>query len=135
MGPSSFFLTTCCTNVYCTFAAVKWLTIILSVYFLGLSLWPCADKPLLPVGQSGIAMILSASTTESDTGHHHEHDACTPFCTCACCAATIAVAPRFQYSPTHSVKIVPIVVATFNYASDHPFDPITAIWQPPQLRV
>ncbi|WP_460963722.1 DUF6660 family protein [Spirosoma litoris] len=91
--------------------------------------------PLIPVGESGIAMILSASITESNTGHHHEHDACTPFCTCACCAATITISPRFQYSPTHSVKIVSIAVAAFGYASDHPFDPITAIWQPPQLRV
>lgn len=114
---------------------MKWLTVILSVYLLGLSLWPCADEPLLPVGQSEIAMILSASTTESDASHHHEHDACTPFCTCACCAATITVVPQFHYVPTHSVEIIPIAVAAFSSASDHPFDPITAIWHPPQLRV
>ncbi|RYC66459.1 hypothetical protein EQG79_29205 [Spirosoma sordidisoli] len=114
---------------------MKWFTVILSVYLLGLSLWPCADEPLLPVGQPGIAMILSASTTESDASHHHEHDQCTPFCTCACCAATITTAPQFHYSLTPSCELIPIDVASFHYVSAPLADPLSAIWQPPKLRV
>jgi hypothetical protein len=114
---------------------VKWLTLLLSIYLLGLSLWPCADEPLLPTGQSGIAMVLSATTTESDAGHHHEHDACSPFCTCACCAATITTVPRFHYSLIPSVEIIPMDVASFHYVSAPLSDTLTAIWQPPQIRV
>lgn len=80
-------------------------------------------------------MILSASTTESDAGHHHEHDACTPFCTCTCCAATITVVPQFHYSLTPSVEIVPMDVALFHYVSANLADPFSAIWQPPKLRI
>lgn len=80
-------------------------------------------------------MIPSVSTAESTGSHHHEHDACTPFCTCTCCAATITVIPQPSHTLTSLVEIVPIAVAGFSYASAHPLDPITAIWQPPQLRV
>lgn len=112
--------------------AVKWLTLILSIYLLGLSLWPCADELLIPDGQARQSMVSSATESEQS---HHQHDACTPFCTCACCAVTITVAPRFQYSLLPTVEIVPIAVATFFYASAQPLGAITAIWQPPQLRV
>lgn len=114
---------------------MKWLTLLLSVYLLGLSLWPCADEPLLPTGQSGIAMVLSATTTESDAGHHHEHDACSPFCTCACCAATITVFTHFSYSLLPSVEVIPMDVVSFQYVSAPLSDTLTAIWQPPKLRV
>lgn len=114
---------------------MKWLTLLLSVYLLGLSLWPCADEPLLPTGQLGIAVGWSFTTTESDAGHQHEHDACSPFCTCACCAATITTVPQFHYSLRPSVEIIPIDVASFHYVSAPLADPLSAIWQPPKLRV
>ncbi|WP_460934560.1 DUF6660 family protein [Spirosoma humi] len=114
---------------------MKWLTTILAFYLLTLSLWPCADEPLPVARQAEPAMTLSVSTTESGGAHHHEHDACTPFCTCACCAATITVSPQSSHTLTSPVEIVPIAVTRFSYASAHPLDPITAIWQPPQLRV
>ncbi|ADB42722.1 DUF6660 family protein [Spirosoma linguale] len=113
---------------------MKWFTILFSVYLLGLSLWPCADELLFPAGQSEIA-VLSPTTPSSNTDRTHQNDACTPFCTCACCAATITVAPRSQYALLPSNEIVPISVATFSYASAHPLTIVTAIWQPPKLRV
>ncbi|WP_083882558.1 DUF6660 family protein [Fibrisoma limi] len=112
---------------------MKWLTTLLAFYLLALSLWPCADEPLPTTGQAGRAMVASATPTESQQSHHHEHDACSPFCTCACCAATLTVAPRLQYSLSPSVENALVAVAGFSYASEHPLDPITAIWQPPQL--
>ncbi|RYF60409.1 MAG: hypothetical protein EOO39_32330 [Cytophagaceae bacterium] len=114
---------------------MKWLTLLLSVYLLGLSLWPCADEPLLPTGQLGIAVGWSITTTESDAGHQHEHDACSPFCTCACCAVTITTVSQFHYSLTPSVEIIPMDVASFHYVSAPLSDMLTAIWQPPKLRV
>ncbi|WP_310589072.1 DUF6660 family protein [Fibrella forsythiae] len=129
---TSWFLTTCCISWRRTFETVKWLTLILSVYLLGLSLWPCSDGPLLLDGQTEQAMIVAAAGSERS---HHEHDRCTPFCTCACCAVTITVVSRFHYSLLPSVDLVTIAVALFTYAPVHPLNPITAIWQPPQLRV
>lgn len=114
---------------------MKWLTLLLSVYLLGLSFWPCADEPLLPTGQSGLAVGWSFTATESDAGHQHEHDACSPFCTCACCAATITVFTHFSYSLLPSVEIIPMDVASFQYVSASLSDTLTAIWQPPKLRV
>ncbi|XBA03249.1 DUF6660 family protein [Fibrella sp. ES10-3-2-2] len=128
----SFFLTTCCITWQRTFGAVKWLTLLLSMYLLGLSLWPCSDEPLLPNEQMEQAMVMSATGAERS---QHEHDTCTPFCTCTCCAVTISVVPHFHYSLLASIDLVPIAVASFAYASAYPLDPITAIWQPPQLRV
>ncbi|MGF7218723.1 hypothetical protein GGR92_004902 [Spirosoma lacussanchae] len=114
---------------------MKWLTTLLAFYLLALSLWPCTDEPLPTTGQAGRVMVASATPTESEQAHHHEQDACSPFCICACCAATLTVAPRFQYSLSPSVENAPAAVAGFSYASEHPLDPITAIWQPPQLQV
>lgn len=114
---------------------MKWLTTILTFYLLALSLWPCADEPLFVAKQTDKAVFTAAAASTPVSSHEHEHDQCTPFCTCTCCAAMLTVVPRFQYSLIASVEIVPTVVAAFNYASAHPLDPITAIWQPPQLRV
>lgn len=113
---------------------MKWFTVLFSVYLLGLSLWPCADELLLPAGQSQIA-VLSPTTPSSSTDRTHQHDACTPFCTCACCAATITTLPQFHYSLTPSVEIIPMDVVSFQYVSAPLSDTLTAIWQPPQLRV
>lgn len=134
LSKTNFFLITCCTYYCRTFAFMKWLTIILSVYLLGLSFWPCADEPSLTSGQAAMAMISSIAT-ESERSHHHEHDACSPFCTCSCCAATITVFPHFSYSLLPSVEMIPIDVATFHYVSAPLSDTLTAIWQPPKLRV
>lgn len=79
-------------------------------------------------------MVVSPAT-ESEQSHHHEHDACSPFCTCACCAATITVISQFSYSLTPSVEIVPIAVVLFHFVSAPLSDPLSAIWQPPKIQV
>lgn len=126
-------MTTCCIVQQRTFAPVKALTIILSIYLLGLSLWPCADEPLPPGGKTWRSMVSSA--TNPDSEQSHQHDACTPFCTCACCAVTITIAPRFTYSLIPSVEMMPIDSVPFQYVSVPLSDALTAIWQPPKLRV
>ncbi|KAB7726457.1 hypothetical protein F5984_24365 [Rudanella paleaurantiibacter] len=113
---------------------MKWLTTLLALYLLALSLWPCADEPLLTSEQAGSA-VVSALAHDSERSQHHEHDTCTPFCTCACCATTITVVPRFQYTPSTPVETLLTFVAAFSDAPEHPLDPITAIWQPPKHRV
>lgn len=130
------FLTTCCINFYCTFAYVKWWTTFLAFYLLCLSLWPCADEfpPIMGQGQRGY-VVLAADSLSQPGQPHEQHDQCTPFCTCACCAATITVIPRFSYSLAPSSEAPSIAVAAFQYISLDWSAPLSAIWQPPQLRV
>ncbi|WP_310587713.1 DUF6660 family protein [Fibrella rubiginis] len=105
------------------------MTIILALYVLGLSVWPCADAALPANRQEQGAVLIAASAPV-----HDNHDACTPFCTCACCTATISITPHFSYSVMPMVELVPIATAIFQYVPLHWASPLSAIWQPPQLR-
>lgn len=113
---------------------MKWVSIILALYVLGLSVWPCADEALPTNRQERGAVLIAASVPVPDPVHDH-HDACTPFCTCACCAATISIVPHVNYSVVPTVELVPIATAIFQYIPVHWASPLSAIWQPPQLRV
>lgn len=133
-GRTDLFLTTCCTKLYLTFVNVKWLTIILALYLLGLSLWPCADEMLSKFGQESTVVLTKADIPYPGSSHEH-HDQCTPFCTCTCCATIITVAGHFSYSIIGSVAIVPLAATNFRYTSPHWADMLSAIWQPPKLKV
>ncbi len=116
-----------------TFVVMKWLTTVLVLYLLGLSLWPCADEALPLTGQAGRAMLTSAPVTAR---HHNHHDQCSPFCTCACCAATVTTPPPFLSLPAVSAPMSrPAVVLTAMYPADLPAGLLFAIWQPPKHRV
>lgn len=128
-------MTTGCICQSCTFAPVKWLWLILSLYLLGLSVMPCADETQLPVYEPGIGPYLSTVHTASETSHPHEHDACSPFCSCVCCAVTITTVSRFLYSLLPTVEILPTDAVSFHYVSAYLADPLFAIWQPPKVRV
>ena len=110
------------------------MTIILALYVLGLSVWPCADEAMSTNRQERGAVAIAASVPVPVPVHDH-HDACTPFCTCACCAATINIAPHFNYNVMPMVELVPIATAIFQYVPVQWASPLSAIWQPPQRRV
>ena len=112
--------------------AVKWLTTILALYLTGLSLWPCADEALSIIGQGNQGAFISAKTASSEASHDHQ-DHCTPFCSCACCAATITVASQFHYSPAYLVEVALVATTDFQYTLLQWADPLSAIWQPPKL--
>ena len=130
----TYFLTTCCTKFRRTFAAVKWFTTILSLYLIGLSLWPCSDERLPVFGQESVAMVVSSESPQTGSSNAH-HDQCTPFCTCACCAATLSVLLRSSYTLSPLINGVTISTDHFTYVPMHWADPHAAIWQPPQIRV
>ena len=113
--------------------AVKWLTTLLSVYLLGLSLWPCADEVLSPAGEER-GTVLTALNASTPDASHPDHDQCTPFCTCACCAVTITVVPQLTYTLTASVDLDRVAAARFAYEPLPWADPLTTIWQPPKRR-
>ncbi|WP_234736066.1 DUF6660 family protein [Tellurirhabdus bombi] len=112
---------------------MKWLTTILTVYLLGLSLWPCADEPLTLAGQPEISLSIQVrEATESSHGHAH---LCSPLCACACCATTLTAAPRFLYTLNSPAEILFPSSLVFAYYPPHWVDPLSAIWQPPKLTV
>ncbi|WP_093832942.1 DUF6660 family protein [Spirosoma endophyticum] len=112
---------------------MKWWTTLLALYLLGLSLWPCADEMDSLPEQSSVAVLTSAASEPGTS--HHEHDQCTPFCSCACCAVTITVIGCFSYVIKPVFQSIPASVTSFDYTLIHWADPLTAIWQPPKLRV
>ncbi|MEZ0612350.1 DUF6660 family protein [Fibrella sp. WM1] len=127
-------MTTRCICWVRTFAAVKWLTTILAIYLMMLSLWPCADEAMttrVPVTTD----VVVAAPPSHPASHQHDHDQCTPFCTCSCCAATITAIPRFSYSLGPAVRFVAITTDGFCYAPTRWVAPPATIWQPPQRRV
>ncbi|HBF20185.1 MAG TPA: hypothetical protein DDW81_08800, partial [Cryomorphaceae bacterium] len=76
--------------------AMRWFSAILSIYFLGLSLLPCADFDQV-TGEYGQQVFVD----HDHSGHTHDipaDDQCSPFCMCHCChthvveSATIAIA-------------------------------------------
>lgn len=111
---------------------MKWLTIILSLYLLGLSLWPCADEALSPAGKEGSTVLTPLNAPESGTSHQ-DHDLCTPLCICTCCAATTTVVPQFEYTLIPPAETIVVSVAAFAYAPIHWADSLSAIWQPPKV--
>jgi len=59
---------------------VKFFSIILTIYFLGLNFAPCSDA--VPNSDDGHTEISQAA----DAGHDHAtRDMCSPFCQCNCC--------------------------------------------------
>lgn len=114
--------------------AVKWFTTILSLYLLGLSIWPCADE-VQPIPRQGHATVLAKADRSYPGSSHEHHDQCTPFCSCSCCAAIVTLLPQFSYKLTASVAIKPVVATSFRYTSPHWADTLSAIWQPPKITV
>lgn len=60
---------------------MKFLVIILSVYFLGLNFIPCDDAVVYD-GQEEFSVVLDA---DQDHQESDGQDECPPFCQCHCC--------------------------------------------------
>lgn len=108
------------------FAPMKIFKLILSLYILTLSCFPCGD-----VRECNDQAELEISAASEHKDHAHTTEACTPFCTCSCCAASTV----FQYSAA-IVNTQKVVFASLKYPgykiSDRPEVSFT-IWQPPKI--
>jgi len=105
---------------------MRGLTFIWATFILLLSCLPCADISALP-------HIKAKTTWTSSVDQHSNHadeDACTPFCSCACCAT---------HSVVHAPLYVPLAAVTYAnrhalfYTSNEATKILRAIWQPPKL--
>lgn len=83
---------------------------------------PCRDA--CESNTHEITIVMS-----SDDHHQQDHDQCSPFCFCACCAsnAVITNVDDFQYSETFS--LVTITPSERSALLERSY----SIWQPPKL--
>lgn len=108
-------------RTFSTFASVKTIKILLSLYFLLLACIPCVDAEVAHKTQ----------TTEQHSGDEH-HDLCPPFCTCNCCGTLV---------------ISQLNVVSYSFVKPHPIPQTQTpeyqsvflsaffgnIWQPPKI--
>ncbi|MEN5086028.1 DUF6660 family protein [Sphingobacterium faecium] len=97
---------------------------ILSLYFIALTMVPCADH----VQESSFV-----HTTQSKDIHHSEEehvDYCSPFCICACCSTVLNIADNtiFSFVTVLLQSKDEIAYDSIFYSFDY-----SSIWHPPQL--
>lgn len=102
---------------------MRFLTIILSLTILFLSLKPCSD------GQN----LEHEYQDEISMNHNHQEDSsdsCSAICICSCCSITITDLTIESYNlKENSTEFIQIISS---YQSNYRFDYYTSIWQPPQ---
>ena len=102
---------------------MRFLTIILSLTILFLSLKPCSD------GQN----LEHEYQDEISMNHNHQEDSsdsCSAICICSCCSITITDLTIELYNlKENSTEFIQIISS---YQSNYRFDYYTSIWQPPQ---
>ncbi|WP_299252586.1 DUF6660 family protein [uncultured Aquimarina sp.] len=103
---------------------MKFITIILSVFILGLVPAPCSDE-FNSEHQEEI------SFSEKHDNSEDTDDSCHSICICACCGLTIAYELLKQYN----VDIRTVIISKDDciYQSDYTFYFFPNIWQPPQV--
>lgn len=114
-----------------TFALVKCISTILSLYLMALAVLPCSDE-------SGWCLfdIEAAVGVELHETDDHDHqtdcsDHCSPFCICNCCQITVRtpVKTAFSISPPSSIIADQPQLKPWFKVLILPND----IWQPPKL--
>jgi len=104
---------------------MKFLFFFLGFFLLYLSCLPCSDSTEC---NAKAEVKISASTNHQE--HNHTKEACTPFCTCSCCAASAfySVSSKIQVTKVifRSEKY-PLYNVAFNTGVYY------SIWQPPKL--
>ncbi len=103
---------------------MKFFAFIMAVLVLALSVMPCADNGNAMYGGKAKTQITKQS--QQDDNHN---DACSPFCTCSCCAgfsvnhfvASVTTIPKFTNHPASRFLPSEIIEVAL------------PIWQPPQL--
>ncbi|MGJ1267562.1 DUF6660 family protein [Sphingobacterium spiritivorum] len=106
---------------------MKYLIVIWTFYFIGLSVVPCSDSI-----NKCVDISSSRQNTEDSLLHdHNQDDYCSPFCQCSCCSVILAVfhfetlhisEPFSQFTSDNVMITVSFVVRTYS----------GGIWQPPQ---
>ncbi len=107
------------------FTVMRFLFFFLGFSLLYLSCLACSDST-----ECNAKSESKISASANHQAHNHSKEACTPFCTCSCCAATAF------YHPLSKVQFVKIIFRSEkaplddeNFNSEVSY----SIWQPPKL--
>lgn len=96
----------------------------MSIYLLALCALPCGDNIEC---EDSEAHQVSVNLKNKD--HEHPQEACTPFCYCACCAASVIYQPiplTSSIGQIHQRHEIGFKIRIYN-SDFHSF------WQPPKL--
>jgi hypothetical protein len=103
---------------------MKFFAFIISFYFLALSCFPCGDGQ-----ECDTKAEQKISATADHQEHQHQTENCTPFCICACCAASVFCQP-VESVKTHKLELQ---AAKFQYEISLISTDLHSIWQPPKI--
>ncbi|MGI9581772.1 DUF6660 family protein [Chryseobacterium sp. RRHN12] len=101
---------------------------ILAVYFMALSLMPCAD-----VSHPQNSGNKTASLSVQENHSKEKGDICSPLCTCSCCQMTVSA---FKMDP---LLEIPEQIQTYFskkilfHKNDFAYQIYDPIWQPPKI--
>lgn len=102
---------------------MKLISLILSIIILTLAFVPCAEADMISVGST-------EQTEHEHTDGDHEHDDCTPFCSCDCCGVPIVVPVLFWFEVNEFECNFSF---SFYYSFQYSFDYTDGVWYPPTL--
>lgn len=106
---------------------MRFITFILSIYVLALSVVSCADD--IESHSDGNKVEVSVSQDE----HNHSEnctDFCSPFCTCACCGTVITLVSNLNVFETNLISLPKYL---FHYSFEYSFNYNIGVWRPPNL--
>ncbi|WP_373422834.1 DUF6660 family protein [Halomarinibacterium sedimenti] len=101
---------------------MKFLSFILSIYFLALNFSPCED---LSVVSDELKTEISQNTNDG----HLDFDLCSPFCQCHCCHIHVTHFKVVEYNLSSSL----ISTKVFHYFEGMESNFSSSLFQPPQV--
>ncbi|MVM30805.1 hypothetical protein GO755_12255 [Spirosoma sp. HMF4905] len=120
-------MTTCCITPSATFAGMKVVMCLFSLWILLLTGLPCPDA------ECHAQSDHTTSTSTSHSADDDEHKApCSPFCHCTTCLGFFTPRPLSYTLPALLNALAP-TSQLFIYQSPNQSDVAMSIWQPPKL--
>ena len=110
------------SNFLFTFAFLRHITFIFTLYIMVISFLPCSDN-VQPVGNIQTTISSSHSSSESK-------DSCSSFCSCSCCSI-LSISEQVAFFKAENVQFFSKHYPSFNYLSITGME--FSVWQPPQL--
>jgi hypothetical protein len=102
---------------------LKVLSVILSIYFLSLTLIPCVDD------HNGSCDHKKELAKKDLDSHSSGIDICSPLCICSCCGASLSIVLNSFFIPEITIP----AVLNFQYIDQMNSGILNSFWQPPKF--
>ena len=108
---------------------MKFLRLILTIYFIALLIMPCSDVKAQSKEKNQTQISINTEDSHSDS----TDDGCSPFCFCSCCQITVTA---FKINPFLEI---PLQVKTYFskkilfHRNNIAYQVYDHIWQPPKI--